>query len=180
MDLSPNSFIVSNEAFRAFEIDGLLHPVQPISQLVVLSLHNLKANSSETFSLSNEINFALKVSSIRVEPIHPEPSNTLSSIKTVAVNIETLSEDNSLIEKVTFTFQDNALAADTQIITPSKLSNFIIEPDKKYRITPVGTQLNINQLKFFCEPVYILKEINLVFVNNGSGTEPDVLDVATL
>ncbi len=169
--LTPTSFISNNNTLKAFEIDGLLHPVQPISQLVILSLHNLKADTSETFNLKDEVNFALKVSSVRVDVARDDQGSPGGRQPTITVNIEMLSDTNRLIEKTVFTFQDIVSNQSTHVITPAKLNNFIIEPDQKYRITPVGTQMDINQLKFFCEPVYLLKEVNVVFVGNDNSSQ---------
>ena len=157
ISLSSTTVINSNKSFKGFEIDGLVHPVKPISQVIPLSIYNLEKNKVKRFALNDDINFDLGVTSFRAD-IKDDDGNILQdggqqprySYVQAIVNVL---EQERVIENLNFWFTSY----------PATISNHIIfDHNKTYE---VKVNSDVNRLTFFCEPIYLLPGIDVVVPN---------------
>ena len=149
----------SGQAYRAFDIDGLVHPTKPINQLIPLSIYNLESNKVKRFSLNRDINFDLAVVSFYADVtvddniVMPEsdrpPSDTSASL-----NLYVL-EEEKVVNHITFRFTSSPTA---------EFAPIIFDHTKKFDIR---LSTNATKITFFCEPVYLLPAIDIVVPNKN-------------
>lgn len=146
--LIPTSFIANNASLKAFDIDGLLHPVKPITQLIPLSIFNLEKNQVKRIVLQDFISFDLACTSFRADLSEDDDSSlqgTQSSNSNIRASIDLqIIGQGKVTEHLRFSFGSY----------PSILFNpLILEHQKTFDIR---ADKDINRLTFFCEPVYLL------------------------
>ena len=152
--LSLDSFIVNGESFRAFNLNGIKHPVAPIEQLVPFSVYDLEVDKVKEFDLSKFIMSDLMVVSFRASV---QADNTLNTIETGTISLKPSNN-------VTLQIIEQGIVAeqiDLRIISqPTTLINpFVLSHKQTYRIQ---SSENINRLTFFCKLVHLLPAINIV------------------
>lgn len=159
INLQPATLINSNKSFRAFDLDGLTHPVRPIPQIIPLSIYNLEKNKVKRFTLHDDINFDLGVTSFRAD-IKNDDGNLLQdgvqqprfSYVQAIVNVL---EQERIIENLNFWFTSY----------PANIANHIIfDHTKTYEVKVNG---DVNRLTFFCEPIYLLPGIEVLVPNKA-------------
>ncbi len=157
--LNPTSFIANNSTLRAFEIDGLLHPVKPIVQLIPVSIYNLEADKTKEISLAKYTSFDLLVVNFRAD-IKEDDERELDD-----VNLNSNSARSYVKLRLHILEQGKVVEALETYITsyPSVLINpLVLHHDKDFQIK---VNKDINKLTFFCEPVYLLPAIDINIPN---------------
>ena len=152
--LSLDSFIVNGESFRAFNLDGIKHPVAPIEQLVPFSVYDLEADKVKEFDLSKFTMSDLMVVSFRASV---QADNTLNTIETGTISLKPSNN-------VTLQIIEQGIVAeqiDLRISSyPTTFINpFVLSHKQTYRIQ---SSENINRLTFFCKIIHLLPAINIV------------------
>ena len=143
MNILPTSLISNNASLRAFDIDGLLHPVKPIQQLIRINFHNLVKNQLYNFNLTNEVNFNLKL---------------IYCYSDIANN--TIQIDKLETEKI---INSSILPTEQEII-------YLLEITKTYQIKSTK---NLDRLTLFCEPIYLLNSLDFTFASTATNTTPN-------
>ncbi len=163
--LNPTSFIANNSTLRAFEIDGLLHPVKPIAQLIPVSIYNLEADKTKEISLVKYTSFDLLVVNFRAD-IKEDDERELDD-----VNLNSNSARSYVKLRLHILEQGKVVEALESYITsyPSVLINPLVLPhDRDFQIK---VNKDINKLTFFCEPVYLLPAIDINIPNLDSNED---------
>ncbi|MDJ0691671.1 MAG: hypothetical protein QNJ41_24605 [Xenococcaceae cyanobacterium MO_188.B32] len=166
INLQPTTIVNNNRSFRSFEIDGLAHPVKPIPQIVPLSIYDLEQNKVKRFTLHDDINFDLGVTSFRAD-IKDDDGNILQDnaeqprFRYIQAIVNVL-EQERVIENLNFWFSSY----------PATISNHIIfDHTKTYEVKVNG---NVNRLTFFCEPIYLLPGIEVLVPNREDTGAGDI------
>ena len=153
MSFQPTSFIAGNASLRAFALDGLIHPVKPIAQLIPLSIYNLKAATVQRINFPQNINFSLATSSFRADikedDNSPLEDGSINRGTTSVIELKILEEER-VIENILIYFSSYPTA---------QLNPLIIDTTKSF---DVKSSVDVNRLTFFCEPVYLLPPIDIV------------------
>lgn len=162
LNLTPTTIVNSNKSFKGFDINGLTHPVKPIPQIIPLSIYNLEANKVKRFTLHEDINFDLGVTSFRAD-IKDDDGNVLQDrgqqprFSYVQAIVYVL-EQERVVEHLNFWFSSY----------PATISNHIIfDHHKTYDVRVNG---DVNRLTFFCEPIYLLPGIEIMVPNKNPDT----------
>ena len=146
MHILPTSLISNNGSLRAFDIDGLLHPVKPIEQLIKISFHNLIKNELYKVQLNNKVNYDLKL-------VHYYFDDTTATIQIDKLENETIINSFNLE-------------------IPQKTIVPILESTQNYQIK---SNQDINRLTLFCEPIYLLESIDFVFTTEFVAINPNAV-----
>ena len=158
--LSLDSFIVNGESFRAFNLDGIKHPVAPIEQLVPFSVYDLEAGKVKEFDLSKFTISDLMAISFRadfkVDDNEPITSTTedvsFPEVQRAAIVLQVIEQ-----ERVSERIIINIASYPSIFINPLVLSH-----KQTYRIQ---SSENINRLTFFCKLVHLLPPIDIIVPN---------------
>ena len=151
--MQPTSFIAGNASLRAFDIDGLIHPVKPIAQLIPFSVYNLKANVVQRVIFPQNINFSLSTysfrSDIKGDDDSPLEDGNIGRGQTAVIELRVLEQERVLETLIIY----------INSYPTTKLNPLIIDTTKNFDIK---ANTDINRLTFFCEPVYLLPAIDIV------------------
>ena len=138
LNVNPTSFVANNSSLRAFDIDGLLHPVQPIDQIVLLTLSNLEAYKYHQFYLDNKLNCALNLIYYWIEV--PTDDKIERPQITAKPDLRLYIFENEKVSRV-------------QVFSEfSGLTNLLLENHKEYEFY---TNLQVDYLKLVCQPVHL-------------------------
>lgn len=162
LNLSPSTSVYGNNSVRTFNINGLTHGAEPISQLIPLSIYDLEAGKVKRFSMKDDINFDLQVVSFRAD-IKNDDGSVLQDgnqppVQTFAQAIVHVLEQEKVTENLNFWFTSY----------PSGISNHIVfDHSKDFEIR---VNRDVNRLIFFCKPVYLLDGIDIFVPNKNDDT----------
>ena len=151
--LQPTSFIANNASLKAFDLDGLLHPVKPISQLIPVSIYNLEANKVKEISLVKYTSFDLMIVNFRAD-IKEDDEQPLEDVElsrsyySVLLRLNIL-EKGKVVESLTTNINSY----------PSVLINPLVLPHNQD--FQIKANKDINRITFFCEPVHLLPAIDI-------------------
>ncbi|MGK7949865.1 MAG: hypothetical protein AB4368_14040 [Xenococcaceae cyanobacterium] len=144
LNINPTSFVANNSSLRAFDINGLLHPVQPIEQVILLTLSNLEANKYHKFYLDDKLNCALNLIYYWIEV------PTDDAIERLQI---TARPDLKL-----YIFESAKVSRVKAFSEFSGSTNLLLENHKEYEFY---TNLQVDHLNFVCQPVHLLEKIEL-------------------
>ncbi len=153
MNFDPTSFIAGNASLRAFALDGLIHPVKPIAQLIPFSIYNLQATKIQRVVFPKNINYSLSTYSFRAD-IQADDNltptdGTIGRGQSAAIELYIIEEER-VIEHIIINFNS---------YPSGQLNPLVIDTTKSF---DVKASTDINRLTFFCEPVYLLPAIDIV------------------
>ena len=159
--LSLDSFIVNGESFRAFNLDGIKHPVAPIEQLVPFSIYDLEAGKIKEFDLSKFTISDLMAMSFRADfqadddkPVVDDSikNSDFRELQSARIILQII-EQERISERIDITISSY----------PSNFINPLILSHKQtYRIKVSHT---LNRLTFFCKVIHLLPAIDIIVPN---------------
>ena len=159
-NLSPSTINNGSQSFRVYEMEGLVYPAKPITQLIPFSIYNLEAGKVKKLSLANFITFSLSTYSFRADFKQDDDeilSDGTSSARSLSASITlNVIDQERVVEAILFTVNS---------YPGGQLNPLIIDYKKEFEIK---SSLDINRLTFFCEPIHLLNPIDIVVPNRDS------------
>ena len=137
--MQPTSVIINQDSFRAFDNKGLKHPVEPIKQLVPLSLKNVE-RAHKLIKLSDFLDFDLLIK-FAVAPDF-DWSDDRTGLNVYFQEVGTRRINNPRI-RLSDTFEEN---------------NFILHHKKEYVFT---CNNSLDEIILYCQPIYLLERIEI-------------------
>ena len=156
MNILPSSLISNNATLKAFDIDGLLHPVKPIEQLTPIIFNNLESKKIHRFSLDTNYYLALKhITCIDKEfqdavLVHPDDMPGTNNYEIVFKQIK----DN----KVKDYFIINLNVDDS-----NDLPSVVFTPQSSWQIYLNEMNCNLTKLVLYCEPFVTFSPLEFNF-----------------
>ncbi len=154
-NLSPSTINNGSQSFRVYEMEGLVYPAKPITQLLPIHIHNLVANVPKRFNLANFINQDLSVHSLRVDFQLDDDGSESNRPYGVNITFKTLEQDRVI----------DYLIWNTNQASIDRLEGYFLIHNKDLEIK---SAIDLNRLTLYCEPVHLLPSVNIVIVDNSN------------
>ncbi len=164
MKFTASSAINGTQTFKAYDNDGLLYPVNPINEYIILSISDIKKTRLYSFTLGDYVDHDLLIQ----KTIIRSKSTLVSTFWT-----EDLVKDGS--HKCDLYFyknkDENSKGKYSLINKDGLLEKFLLQ-DNNYQI---ATNFDIDEVILLCKPIIIREKIKIeaseILTTNTSKTE---------
>ena len=165
--LSLDSFIVNGESFRAFNLDGIKHPVAPIEQLVPFSIYDLEAGKVKEFDLSKFTISDLMAVSFRAD-FKVDDSSQITDGDFSKIDLRETQRASIVLQIIEQGIVTERIDIGISSYPDSLINPLILSHKQTYR---VKTSENINRLTFFCKLIHLLPAIDILVPNQEVPTQ---------